>query len=109
VAGTFQGANGNNIKTCQTRRGLILAGGAPAITVGVGPAAAAATIMYDSDEHYKGDSEHYKGDSEHYKHSGEYKKHYDEDSDSYKPMPPAPFTGEVVIFSPIVVSCCGCW
>jgi hypothetical protein len=93
VAGTFQGENGNNIATCQTRRGLILAGGAAPIVVD-GTVAAAAT-SYGSDS-YKGDSEHYK------KHSDEYKRHDEDEYDSYQPKP---FKGEMLMFSPTVVSC----
>jgi hypothetical protein len=45
VAGTFQTAQGQNIKTCQTRRQLSLPG------VGAGDAAAAtASVQYDSYE-----------------------------------------------------------
>jgi len=89
VAGTFQGTNGNNIKTCQTRRGLILPGSGAA-----GPdtdltAGAAATIMYDG---YKGDEDH--------KRSHEYKD--DEDSDSSEKI--KPFKGVDLVFTPVVVA-----
>jgi len=90
VAGTFQGTNGNNIKTCQTRRGLILPGGGAAgpdtdLTAG----AATVTIMNinnnstatpkiledDHKEYIKHDG--YKGDEE-------YKRIYDDDHREYR-------------------------
>jgi len=93
VEGQFQGANGNNIKTCQTRRGLILPGdGADAPDADF---TAAVTIMNDGvdlhkdgkkDEYYKdGKKDEYYKDGkkdEYYKdgHKDEYYKdgHKDE-------------------------------
>jgi hypothetical protein len=89
VAGTFQGENGNPIKTCQTRRGLILAGSA--IPIDIIAAGAAATIMSDSDKPYNGDSDK------------PYKRSYE-----YEPRPKLvvpEFKGEAVIFNPVMVSC----
>jgi len=68
VEGQFQGANGNNIKTCQTRRGLILPGdGADAPDADF---TAAVTIMNDGvDLHKDGKKDEYYKDGK--KHKGE--------------------------------------